>query len=102
MIFNKGIRLAAEDPTYYEARAQGYHLIGDEANAMKDLNKAVDLDPDWAIPHLRRAEINISYQRYEKALEDLDIANSINSSVLEISFPPWSSPSKSTSIFRSH
>lgn len=59
-------------PVNYERRSQMYvkQRLYDEA--MADLNKAIELDSDFAVFYMRRADLNYLLQKYSEAIKDYE------------------------------
>lgn len=46
--------------------------------ALKDLNKAIECNEDYAKAYVRKGEINLELENYEEAVRDFEKAKSIS------------------------
>ena len=71
------------DSVSYGNRADCYLKIGETKKALKDLNKAIKLDPEYGWAYYMRAQIYLEKGEYEKAEADLSKAQSLSYSEQE-------------------
>ncbi|UZR94084.1 tetratricopeptide repeat protein [Chondrinema litorale] len=56
------------------SRGSVYMSKNDYTNAMKDFNKAIELDPEYSVAYYQRGVLNVKMDRIEKASEDFSKA----------------------------
>ena len=64
------VRKFPDDPTAYIHRGDAYHQRGEDALAMRDLNRAVRRDPDSALAYFDRGGLLAVYGQWSRALAD--------------------------------
>ena len=62
----------------YLNRAISYSKLKRQDTALKDLNKAIECNEDYAKAYVRRGEINIELENFEEAVRDFEKAKSIS------------------------
>ncbi len=75
--YSAAIKLKA-DAVSYGNRADCYLKTGNQKKALKDLNKAIKLDPEYGWAYYMRAQIYLDQEEYEKAEADLSKAQSLS------------------------
>ena len=58
----------------YKQRATVYLKLGENQNALSDLNKAIEIDAEYTQAYIERASVYAEEGEYDKALADLDVA----------------------------
>lgn len=59
---------------YYKARGVAYYSMSDNVNALKDLNRAIELWPQYADALAWRGTVYEEMEMYDEALADLNLA----------------------------
>ena len=66
------------DALSYGNRADCYLKVGNQKKALKDLTKAIKLDPEYGWAYYMRAQIYLEQEEFEKAEADLSKAQSLS------------------------
>lgn len=72
---NKLIEAGLADSITYFHLALAWDEQGNETNAVRNYNKAIELDPTEATYHLRKANCLVKARKFEDALQTLDLLN---------------------------
>ena len=73
--------------TAYYSRGKAYLEMGEYDSALKDCTKAIELDPQSAVPHVLRALARIAMGEYEVAFRDIDKVIELEPSLLDATMP---------------
>lgn len=68
---------AANAPAYC-LRSFAYALVKNFSAALKDIDKAIEIDPKWPMGYNSRAALYIEERRFDEALADIDKAIALN------------------------
>ena len=71
--YNTLIELAP-DSANYNKRGIAYERLKDWPAAIKDYDKAIELNPKWAVPYNNRAYCYMKLRNFKEAKKDLDMA----------------------------
>lgn len=72
--FKKALEIEPNNSSFYRSRGISYYMsFKDNENGLKDLTTSIDIKPDW-FTYFHRAMLNIILQKYDKAIDDLDVS----------------------------
>tara|TARA_Y100000996_G_C22553827_1_gene654760 strand:+ start:1404 stop:3395 length:1992 start_codon:yes stop_codon:yes gene_type:complete len=63
---------SSRDGSYYYDRGVTYYESGDDRRALRDFDRAIDIDDSYTDPYIKRIEIYIKQGKYYEAIYDLD------------------------------
>lgn len=69
------------DALFYNRRGLVYEEKKDFASAVKEFNKAIELNPKWAIPYNNRGYAYLNQKQYAQAQEDFETAIKLDGSM---------------------
>ncbi len=72
--YDKMLERAAHDPRAWQMRAVCHYRSGSSANAMRDLDEAIRLNPNYATARFTKVQILLELGGTEQAMEELGIA----------------------------
>ena len=73
-LYDESIKRAPADPRGYSNRAAAYTKLGSPIEALKDCEKALELDPNFNKAYLRKAQCHYMMKDFHKALDTYDKA----------------------------
>jgi len=65
-------------------RASAFMQLGQQKEALKDLDKAIELNDEYTKAYLKRADINLRLQNYEEAVRDYERVKQLDPSTAGI------------------
>ena len=63
--------------TIYLNRSIAHSKMGKHMNALEDLNKSIEIKPDYAKAYVKRGEVHLSLEHYEDSVRDLEKAKTL-------------------------
>ena len=76
-LWNKELKLYST-PLAYNNRGNAYLSLDKYQQAIEDYNKAVELNPEYALAYYNRGNAYLSLDKYQQAIEDFDRAIALN------------------------
>ncbi|MBU1450905.1 MAG: tetratricopeptide repeat protein [Proteobacteria bacterium] len=77
-LFNRGLAINPYDPDAYYLRGTARYLLGQDDQAMADMDQAIAYDPRHAMAHLFRGKIWLRRGQNEKALAQINESLALN------------------------
>ncbi|MBM4140031.1 MAG: tetratricopeptide repeat protein [Nitrospira sp.] len=77
-LWNSVIERFPDDADAYFSRANAYAILGKYSESLRDLDKALDLNPGYLQAYLNRANVYDLLGKYKEALKDLEKAIKLN------------------------
>ncbi|MGD0586320.1 MAG: tetratricopeptide repeat protein [Oryzomonas sp.] len=77
-LFDHCLQVTDNNRIAYLHRGEAYRLMGDYKQAIADCDRAIKIDPAWALPYNNRGEAYLRLGNFKQAIEDCDRAIGIN------------------------